>query len=148
MKKVLLICLVSISALTSKSQSYTTAAGIRLGPNSAAVTSGFTIKHFLNEKTAVEGILGINDGVGICGLYELHFPIEAVTNLQWFAGPGAYIAFRHSTTSFGAAGIVGLDYKFEELPLNLTIDWKPELNIISQVAFESSGLGISVRYTF
>jgi hypothetical protein len=148
MKKVLLICLISITALSSKSQSYTTAAGIRLGPNSAAITSGFTVKHFLNEKTAVEGILGINDGVGICGLYELHFPIESVTNLQWFAGPGAYIAFRNSTTSFGAAGIIGLDYKFEELPLNLTIDWKPELNIISQVAFESSGIGISVRYTF
>ena len=96
----------------------------------------------------MEGIIGINDGVGICGLYEIHFPIEAVPNLQWFAGPGAYIAFRNSATSFGAAGVVGLDYKFEELPLNLTIDWKPELNIISQVAFESSGLGISVRYTF
>jgi len=148
MKKALLICLISIAALTSKSQSYTTAAGIRLGPNSAAVTAGFTVKHFLNEKSAVEGILGINDGVGICGLYELHFPIESVNNLQWFAGPGAYIAFRNSSTFFGAAGVVGLDYKFEEIPLNLTIDWKPELNIISKVAFESSGIGLSVRYTF
>lgn len=148
MKKVFLIALISIIALTSKSQSYNTAAGIRLGPNSAAVTAGFTVKHFLNEKTAVEGILGINDGVGICGLYELHFPIESVNNLQWFVGPGAYLAFRNSTTSFGAAGIIGMDYKFEELPLNLTIDWKPELNLISKVAFESSGLGVSVRYTF
>ena len=148
MKRLLLICLISITALTTKSQNYTTSAGIRLGPNSAAITSGFTVKHFLNEKTAVEGILGINDGVGICGLYEIHFPIEAVPNLQWFAGPGAYIAFRNSTTSFGAAGVVGMDYKFEEIPLNLTIDWKPELNLISKVAFESSGLGISVRYTF
>ena len=148
MKRLLLICLISIAAFTTKSQNYTTSVGIRLGPNSAAITSGFTVKHFLNEKTAVEGILGINDGVGICGLYEIHFPIEAVHNLQWFAGPGAYIAFRNSTTSFGAAGVVGMDYKFDEIPLNLTIDWKPELNLISKVAFESSGLGISVRYTF
>jgi len=148
MKKVLLICLISTAALTSKSQSYNTAAGIRLGPNSAAVTSGFTVKHFLNEKIAVEGIIGINDGLGLCGLYEFHFPIESVNNLQWFAGPGAYLAFRNSTTSFGAAGVVGLDYKFEELPINLTLDWKPELNFVPQVAFESSGLGLSVRYTF
>jgi len=96
----------------------------------------------------VEGVLGINDGVGICGLYEIHFPIESVKNLQWFAGPGAYVAFRNSTTGVGAAGIVGLDYKFEEIPLNLTIDWKPELNLISEVGFESSGIGISVRYVF
>jgi hypothetical protein len=148
MKKALLISLISIAALTSKSQVYKTAAGIRLGPNSAAVTSGITVKHFLNEKTALEGILGINDGLGICGLYEIHFPIEAVNNLQWFAGPGAYIAFRNSSTFFGGAGVVGLDYKFEEIPLNLTIDWKPELNIIPKIEFESSGIGISVRYAF
>jgi hypothetical protein len=148
MKKLLFICLISMAALSSKSQNYTASAGIRLGPNSAAITSGFTGKYFLNEKTAVEGILGINDGVGICGLYEIHFPIESVKNLQWFAGPGAYVAFRNSTTGVGAAGIIGLDYKFDELPLNLTIDWKPELNLISQVGFESSGIGISVRYVF
>jgi hypothetical protein len=148
MKKALLICLITTAALTSKAQSYITAAGIRLGPNSAAVTSGFTVKHFLNEKVAVEGILGINDGVGICGLYEFHFPIETVTNLQWFAGPGAYLAFRNSSTSFGAAGVIGLDYRFEEVPINLSLDWKPELNLISNVAFESSGIGLSIRYAF
>ena len=129
-------------------QNYTTAGGIRLGPNTAAVTAGFTVKHFLNERTALEGILGINDGLGICGMYELHFPIESVNNLQWFAGPGAYIAFRNSSTFVGAAGIVGLDYKFDEVPINVSIDWKPELNIISKIAFESSGIGLSVRYTF
>ena len=101
MKKVLLICLISTAALTSKSQSYNTAAGIRLGPNSAAVTSGFTVKHFLNEKIAVEGIIGINDGLGLCGLYEFHFPIESVNNLQWFAGPGAYLAFRNPNDKNG-----------------------------------------------
>ncbi len=149
MKKILLVCcLISTISVASKAQSYTTAAGIRLGPNSAAITAGFTIKHFLNEKTALEGIVGVNNGLGICGLYELHFPIESVKNLQWFAGGGGYVAFRSSTTSIGAAGIVGLDYKFEEIPLNLSLDWKPELNIISQVGFEGSGLGLSARYTF
>ena len=143
-----LIAAISISATAQQGNGYTTAAGIRLGPNSAAITAGFTIKHFLNEKTAVEGIVGINNGFGVCGLYELHFPIEAVNNLQWFAGGGGYFAIRSSTTFVGAAGIVGLDYKFDEIPLNVSLDWKPELNIISQVAFESSGIGLSVRYTF
>ncbi|MBL0359065.1 MAG: hypothetical protein IPP72_20360 [Chitinophagaceae bacterium] len=147
-KNILLSCLIAAISLSATAQNYNTAAGIRLGPNSAAITAGFTVKHFLNEKAAVEGIVGINNGFGICGLYELHFPIEAVNNLQWFAGAGGYFAVRSSTTFVGAAGIVGLDYKFDEIPLNLSLDWKPELNIISKIAFESSGLGLSVRYTF
>ncbi len=140
--------LAAITLSASAQQGYTTAAGIRLGPNSAAITAGFTVKHFLNEKAAVEGIVGINNGLGVAGLYELHFPIQAVNNLQWFAGAGGYFAVRNSKTYVGATAIGGLDYKFDEIPLNLTLDWKPELNLVSQIAFESSGLGLSVRYTF
>jgi len=149
MKKIIFCCsLFTAFSLAAAAQSYSKAVGIRLGPNSAAVTAGFTGKYFLNEKAAVEAIVGINNGLGICGLYELHFPIEAVNNLSWFGGAGGYVAFRSSTTFVGAAGIIGLDYKFEEIPLNLSLDWKPELNIISKIAFESSGIGLSARFTF
>ena len=156
MKKTILSSLLILALYSVHAQDYTTAVGIRLGPNSAAITSGFTIKHFLNEKTAVEGIVGINDGFGVCGLYEIHFPIESVKNLQWFVGPGAYLAFRNSTynfrnggsTNFGAAGVIGADYKFEDIPLNISLDWKPELNILTNIGFEPSGVGISARFTF
>lgn len=149
MKKIILSCtLITVLSLAASAQDYTKAIGIRLGPNSAAITAGFTGKYFLNEKAAVEAIVGINNGLGICGLYELHFPIESVNNLSWFGGGGGYVAFRSSTTFVGAAGIIGLDYKFEELPLNISLDWKPELNIISKIAFESSGIGLSARFTF
>jgi hypothetical protein len=137
----------AFAALT-QAQSYKTAVGVRLGPNTAAITAGFTVKHFINENTALEGIIGVNNGLGICGLYEKHFNIEAVNNLQWFAGFGGYVAFNSNSTFVGGAGIVGLDYKFEEIPLNISLDWKPELNIISKVNFESSGIGLSARFTF
>lgn len=149
MKKIILFCsFVSIISGAASAQAYQKAVGIRLGPNSAAITAGFTGKYFLNEKAAVEGIIGVNNGFGICGLYELHFPIDAVNNLAWFAGAGGYVAFRSSTTFVGGAGIIGLDYKFDEIPLNLSLDWKPELNLISKVTFESSGIGLSARFTF
>ncbi|MES2847992.1 MAG: hypothetical protein V4685_02965 [Bacteroidota bacterium] len=149
MKKIIVFsCFLAMISLTAAAQEYKKAIGIRLGPNSAAVTAGFTGKYFLNEKAAVEGIIGINNGLGICGLYELHFPIDAVSHLSWFAGAGGYVAFRNSSTFIGGAGIVGLDYKFEEIPLNLSLDWKPELNLISKISFESSGIGLSARFTF
>ena len=147
-KSIVLITFLVAFAVGAKAQNYKSAVGVRLGPNSANITAGFTFKHFINENTALEAIIGVNNGLGICGLYEKHFDIEAVKNLQWLAGFGGYVAFTGSNTAIGAAGIIGLDYKFEEIPLNLTLDWKPELNIISKVGFESSGLGLSARFTF
>ena len=91
---------------------------------------------------------GINDGIGICALYEWHFPVTSVEHLQWFAGGGAYTAYRDKTAFVGAAGIVGVDYKFQDIPLNISIDWKPELNVIESVGFEASGVGFSARFTF
>lgn len=135
--------------LCTKAQEYVNAVGVRLGPNSPAITSGFTIKHFLNESNAVEGIVGIgNSGLGLCGLYEWHHHIESVTHLQWFVGAGGYAAFRNKSSFIGAAGIVGLDYKFEQIPLNISLDWKPELNLITSVGFEANTVGISARFVF
>lgn len=149
MKKLLFfLSTFTVLSLVSQAQEYKTAAGIRLGPNSPAIAPGFTIKHFLNEKNAVEGIVGINNGIGFCGLYEWYFPVTSVEHLQWYAGAGAYAAYRYSTSFIGAAGVVGVDYKFPDVPLNISIDWKPELNIVESVGFEASGVGFSARFTF
>ncbi|MEP7143608.1 MAG: hypothetical protein ABI707_12090 [Ferruginibacter sp.] len=163
MKKTFLFVFVStVLSFSLKAQEYKTAVGIRLGPSSPAIAPGFTIRHFLDEKHAVEGIVGINDGIGICALYEWHQPVATVEHLQWFVGAGGYAAYRNNTsfieesgnvrknnTSYvGAAGIIGVDYKFQDIPLNISIDWKPELNIVESVGFEASGIGFSARFTF
>lgn len=155
-KSISLVTLVLLFSLASSAQEYTNAAGIRLGPDAPAISPGFTIKHFVNEVNAVEAIVGINNGIGVCGLYEWHHPIPSLNHLNWFIGAGGYAAFRNgkynnfrSDKSYiGAAGIIGLDYKFEEVPINVSIDWKPELNLISDVHFESNAVGVSIRFTF
>ena len=158
MKKLLLLLFVSLGfSLISNAQTeetatgistpYKDAVGIRLSSNVPNISNGISYKHFLNNN-AVEAILSFGDGVGICGLYEIHKPIISVENLQWLVGFGGYVAFKNSTTNVGAAGIVGLDYKFAQIPLNLTLDWKPELNLVSKIGFEGSGVGLSARFTF
>jgi hypothetical protein len=149
MKKLLLLFLVALSfSLTTKAQdesAYKNAIGVRLGSSIPAIKSGITYKHFIGNN-ALEGILSFGDGVGICGLYEIHKPL-ATENLQWLIGFGGYVNL-NSDSKVGAAGIIGLDYKFANIPLNITADWKPELNIISKVGFEASGVGLSARFTF
>jgi hypothetical protein len=147
-KKTKLMLLFIFITGTIVAQPYGTAVGLRLGANTAHISPGFTAKHFLKEDQAVEVLVGINNGIGICGLYEWHKDIATVPNLQWFAGGGGYAVFRYNTSYVGVAGIAGLEYSFTEVPINITLDWKPELNIVSSVGFESSGIGLSVRYCF
>ena len=148
-RAIILLVAVILFSISSKAQnggSYHTALGVRLGSSVPAIKNGVTLKHFFG-KNAIEAILSFGDGTALCGLYEVHKPITT-ENLKWFIGAGGYISWNNATNNFGAAGIIGLDYKFPVIPLNLTLDWKPELNLVSKIGFEASGVGFSARFTF
>ena len=144
----LLMIVVSLFCLSSKAQDagYKTALGVRLGSSVPAIKNGVTLKHFFGNN-AIEAILSFGDGTALCGLYEIHKPL-GVTSLQWLIGAGGYVGLGNGTNNVGAAGIIGLDYKFAAIPLNVTLDWKPELNLVSKIGFEASGVGFSARFTF
>src|SRR6266540_1322791 len=152
----------SISAQEAKNTSaigtdYKTAIGIRLSNNMPIVSNAITLKHFLNEKTAVEGFFSFSDPLSIGALLEFHKPFST-PGLQWFYGAGAYLGFGKeydvnkarnvNTTYFGAQGVVGLDYKFASIPINISLDWKPELNLVSDINFEPAAIAFSARFTF
>ena len=148
-RTIALVIAVTIFSISLKAQdggSYRNALGVRLGSSVPAIKNGVSFKHFIGNN-AIEAILSFGDGTALCGLYEIHKPL-ATENLQWFIGAGGYVGFNNATNNAGAAGIVGLDYKFPLIPLNLTLDWKPELNLVSKIGFEASGIGFSARFTF
>jgi hypothetical protein len=161
MKKVILLALlftVGISSFNSlQAQDYKTALGVRLSSSSAMVNNSVSIKHFINEKTAIEGLLSFGDPLAIGALVEFHKPLSA-SGLTYFYGGGGYISFvkkvnvntlKTSTDpNLGAQGVIGLDYKFSNVPLNISLDWKPELNIVSDINFEPAAIGFTARFTF
>lgn len=144
---------VSIVALVS-AQEYKTGIGLRGG-----FSSGLTIKHFTNRKVALEGLLTTRwQGFVITGLYEVHNQAFDVAHLNWYYGGGAHIGFYNGNyvywgtngttyTIVGIDGILGIEYTFSEIPINIGIDWKPALNLIGYSGIWSEG-GISVRYVF
>lgn len=170
MKKILLVLLSTafIGVLTTSAQeiesvsapesnSYKTALGIRFSNNLPIQSNAITFKHFLNEKMAVEALFSFGDPISIGALLEFHKPFST-PGLQWYYGAGAYLGFGKefdvnknrnvNTNYFGAQGVVGIDYKFAAIPINISIDWKPELNIISDMHFEPAAIGLSARFTF
>lgn len=141
----ILFILCGFSYKTSNAQIYKDAVGVRVGPSAPAIKTGFTYKHFLNDSHALEAMLSVSEGIGLGVLYEIHQPLT-VQNLQWYLGFGGYAAAYKKDSYVGAAGIIGIDYTFPQIPLNISVDWKPELNLIEKLYFEGSTVGFSFRY--
>jgi hypothetical protein len=166
MKKIIAVCLLlaaigSVNKVTAQNNpsgnAYKTALGVRLSSSNAMQSNSISIKHFINEKMAVEGLFTFGDPLALGALLEFHKPLSA-SGLTYFYGAGGYIAFlktvnvttQKSSTdpNIGAQGIIGLDYKFNNVPLNISLDWKPELNIVSDINFEPAAIGFTARFTF
>ncbi len=141
----------------SMAQDYKTALGVRLSSSAPAVNNSISIKHFVTNKMALEGLFSFGDPLALGLLIEIHKPFSS-SGLQWYYGAGGYLSFvktynpnkqrNETNTNFGAQGVLGLDYKFPNVPLNLSMDWKPELNIVSDINFEPAAVGFTARFTF
>ena len=160
MKKIILvlsvIAVITISSAnaqkssTYNTSSYTTAIGIKFYP------TGVTLKHFLkDDKKAVEFIgYFYNYGTRITGLYEIHSDINGVEGLKWYIGPGAHLGFYNTKygggTTIGVDGVLGLDYKINSAPINLSLDWQPSFEFGDKYnnGFQGNWGGIDIRYTF
>jgi hypothetical protein len=136
---------------------YNTGIGLRLGTG-----NGFTVKHFVTQQGAVEALIYSRwSGLIVSGLYEVHFDISEVRGLQWFVGGGAHfgtwnagnhnlprVPKREGMQTFGLDGIIGLDYKIYNAPVNLSFDWKPAVNFNESAGFWWDELALSVRFAF
>lgn len=128
------------------SQEYKTGLGFRLSPSFHC----FDVKHFFSEKLAFEGMLNIvSTQSTFVGLVEFEKAFPKQEHLNWYFGIGGAIRFpNHGDIVISADGILGLEYTFTGAPINLSIDWKPAVEIINGNAGYPSGFGLSVRYTF
>lgn len=157
MRQVFLFLIPFIIATTVKAQDYKTAVGGRFG-----ASSGITLKHFIKDDAALEGILAFRfHGFNFTGLYEKHFPNAfRVDRLNWYVGAGGNIGIIErnnyrwydekddgSALLLGIDGIIGMEYNFEEVPLNISLDWKPMINLTG-VYFWGDEFALSVRYAF
>ncbi|HXL55005.1 MAG TPA: hypothetical protein VN958_02030, partial [Chitinophagaceae bacterium] len=158
MKKIITVALLIISTKYSFAQSqpqstYHQAIGIKF-PGGFSVT----YKQFVTASNNLEAQATIwNKGFRLSGLYEFNFySFDKVDGLAWFLGPGVHLGFwkdqyqkdYDSKADFGIDGIIGLDYKFRDVPVNVSIDWQPAVTLVGSAGFTPSYGGIGVRYTF
>ncbi len=156
MKKLLLLCLTAgvllLCGTNANAQSYENAIGVRIGSY-----NGVNFKTFLNTNKALDLNLSVrsNDNFKrfiLTGLYEVHNPINGAPGLLWYYGGGASIGSYKAKNFEGdvflsADGVLGLDYKFDGVPLNLAIDWRPRLELTPNTNFGTGDVGLAIRLT-
>jgi hypothetical protein len=146
--------LFTMSATNANAQEYKNAIGGRFGSY-----NGVSFKTGLNKGAMLEliGNFRSNSGyswVQLTGLYEVYNPIGGAPGLNWYYGGGASIGSvktKHTDNSdiyLGANGVLGLDYKFNGAPINLSLDWIPTLRLTPDTDFYSGDIGLGVRFTF
>jgi hypothetical protein len=137
-----------VFASSLQAQDYKLGLGIRFSTPAPTLSNSVSVKYFMQEDRAVEGLIAFGTHFGIGGLYEIHRALNATPGLKWYYGGGAYVGFdSQHNTYLGPTGVVGLDYKFDRIPLNLSLDWKPELDILPRINFVPDAIGLSARFT-
>ncbi len=155
-RKTITILLFILLVSAGKAQDYHTGLGLR-----ASVSPGISVKHFFTTNMAGEGILTVRwGGFNATGLAEWHLSVFDTEGFYFFYGGGAHLGVWDSekdyygsntggTTLFlGVDGIIGLEYAFLDIPLSISLDWKPGMNVISDFGFFFDDLAISFRYLF
>ncbi|MBX9782697.1 MAG: hypothetical protein K2X48_05300 [Chitinophagaceae bacterium] len=130
---------------TASSETYKTAIGIKLWNG-----AGANLKTFIADKSAIE-VVGFfyNRGTRITGLYEWHGDLNTEGNLKWYVGGGGHATIYKGYTGLGLDGVLGIDFKLPNAPLNFALDWQPafELGSGSFNGFYGNWGGFAIRYT-
>jgi hypothetical protein len=146
-------------------QNYTRDTGIRLGDGFTA-----TFREHLDDKQAMEGLLYFGRG-GITATILKEYFTPALSqisgNLFFIYGFGAHVGFRNMdhykvfnrtyqldewtfTPLLGVDGLAGVEYRFPEFPVLISLDMRPYFEYSTTQIFSIYllSMGISFKYRF
>ncbi len=161
MKKTFLVVLAFIGfAVTVHAQGIAdNALGIRVGDNDGIGTE-VNYQRALGENNRLEVGLGWNSGDNVdvfklTGLYQWVFVLDG--NFNWYVGAGGGVGQvnfdsgfqggNDDETFFFASGDIGIEYNFN-IPLLLSLDFRPEIGFGDYRDDFDFDLGLGIRYQF
>ena len=98
------------------------------------------------------------DGFQLTILNEKYTPFANAENLTWYIGYGGHFNLwseryklnnpsKSAGVAVGVDGMLGLDYKLKNTPINLSVDIQPAFNFVGATYFDLGWGGIGIRYT-
>lgn len=151
MKKVLLIAVLMVSALTVKAQEYSQAIGLRGGAEFAGVTYKMYMGSNALDFTGNWRFGETYSSLSLQGLYEFNY--DLADNLDWYWGLGAHVGVwgdntNHGSLWLGVDGVVGLEYQIPVVPLAISLDYRPAFNVLPSTSAGFGDIGFGLKFCF
>lgn len=146
MKKMLITAVLLLTfAGAAWAQNYKWATGVRFGGE----MGGVTLKHKFDTANALEGILAFpwKDGFTATVMYERHVPIIG-EGFEFYYGLGAHLGSWQHRFATGVDAIAGLEFKVPGIPLAVSLDYKPALNLVKKTKFYMADIALGAKFTF
>ena len=159
MKRLYFALMLILSVSLVNAQGSKNAIGLRLGGGEGIGTE-ISFQHMLSDINRMEFDLGMLSGNqysawGVAGIYQWVWKID--TGFNWFAGAGGRIgtwswdnSYKGSNSGgilLAAVGNVGIEYSFP-VGIQLGLDYRPQINLISHGDALGNSIALSVRYKF
>ena len=137
------IAIVFITVFSSNAQELGIRFGGTNGHGGAAIDGVFGVGQF----SRIHADLGFYNGVGIDAVWDFLYKPLGGEAFNWYlgVGPSLYIG---NDFWLGASGEIGLEYRFESVPIALGLDWRPTFWILEETKFGADSFGFNVRYVF
>ncbi|MDR0547631.1 MAG: hypothetical protein LBG77_08680 [Dysgonamonadaceae bacterium] len=160
MRKILLVMVLAVSGMfAANAQVDGNAIGLRLGYGAE-----ISYQHALGDANRLELDLGTSIGsgyfgAGLTGAYHWVFDLSTLSKgFNWYVGPGAHFALWNykavgsieGRTDFalGIAGQIGIEYNLENIPLQLSLDYRPVFYFLPSTGGGWDSICFGVRYKF
>jgi hypothetical protein len=89
-----------------------------------------------------------NNGFGVEGVWNFLYKPLGGEAFFWYVGVGASMRIEEDKFLLGPNGEIGLEYKFNTIPISLSGDWRPRFWIVENTDFDAGGFGFNIRYVF
>ena len=126
--------------------------GVGLGAGPAG--SGISGKGFMNEKNALQGLVGIRDG-GTALLISPDYLYNFDTIMQdddvtfgWYGGFGGSLSLGSPDFSLGASAILGVDFCIDRGPIDIYAEFRPMLILAPTPDMWFTSFAGGARYFF
>ena len=148
MKKVLIL-IVAVIGFAVAAAAQPRAIGGRIGYGGE-----FSYQHGLGNNFAELDLGWFSRGFDIVGIYDFVIGGNGMVNV--YLGPGVQLGFynegpAHNHTArmnAGIAGQFGVEWNIPQIPLQLSIDWRPVYFLMNGGYFGYDSVGLGIRYRF
>lgn len=166
MKKASILLSIMLCATTmAKAQEYHTIPPFAAGVRGSIDGIGGNVKYYVNDLFSLEGQLNVSGGkpnglptnvgksvVGVA-LAEVNVPVYTM-QFRMILGAGMHYGswerYKDLSTpegTFGYDGIVGFEYTFSQMPVSVSVDYKPSVTyLVGPQAFPNNATGLTMRY--